>query len=147
MVISPAHLVVKVPDNVSDQEAVYTVVSSIALQGVRLVKSEIGEKFAVLGVGLIGLLATQILIVNGCQAGLVVDFDQEKLDLASGFGAVTFNMSNASDLNSSCKSISVDTVDGVLVCASTSKSDPVNTAASIARVRGRVIQIGLTGRA
>jgi len=145
MIISPAHFVVKIPENVSDEDAVYTVVSSIALQGIRLAKPEIGEKFAVIGVGLIGLIATQILIANGCQV-LAVDYDQEKLDLAASFGAEVFNMEGQGDIDSFAKSLSGGFgLDGVLVCAATKKSDPMNTAATISRMRGRVIQIGLTG--
>ena len=62
MLLEPLkNLCAKIPDNVSDEEAAFTVLGSIALHGVRLAKPTLGEKFAVIGVGLIGLLTIQIL--------------------------------------------------------------------------------------
>ena len=49
------------PDNVSDEQAAFTVVASIGLQGLRLAQPTIGEKFVVIGTGLIGLLTIQLL--------------------------------------------------------------------------------------
>ena len=67
IISSPIKLCAKVPDNVDDESAAFTVVGSIALQGVRLANPTIGETFIVFGLGLIGLISTQILQANGCK--------------------------------------------------------------------------------
>ena len=76
----PMNLVSKVPDNVSDIEATFTVIGSIGLQGIRLVNPTYGETVVVVGLGLIGLITAQLLVANGCKV-IGVDFDQTKLDL------------------------------------------------------------------
>jgi predicted dehydrogenase/threonine dehydrogenase-like Zn-dependent dehydrogenase len=141
----PENFVAKIPDNVNDEDATYTIVSSIAMQGIRLAKPEIGEVFVVIGVGLIGLIAVQILIAGGCKV-LAVDHDKSKLEIAESFGAETFNLSKHGDISAVVQSLTDGYgADGVLVCAATEKSDPMNIAAKVLRIRGRVIQVGVTG--
>ena len=77
----PGNLCAKIPDNVSDEEAAFTVVASIGLQGIRLAQPTIGEKFVVIGTGLIGLLTIQMLRAQGCKV-LAIDLDDHKLKLA-----------------------------------------------------------------
>ncbi len=77
----PKNLSVKIPDNVDDESATFTVVGSIALQGMRLLSPELGEYVAVIGLGLIGQVAVQLLIANGCKV-IGIDIDPEKVALA-----------------------------------------------------------------
>ena len=63
----PKNLAAKIPDDVSDVQASFTVVGSIALQGIRLLSPTFGEIVAVIGLGLIGQIAIQILKSNGVQ--------------------------------------------------------------------------------
>ena len=76
------NLCARIPDNVDDDSAVFTVVGSIGLQGIRLANPTIGESFVVVGAGLIGLLVIQLLKANGCRV-LAIDFDEHKLKLAA----------------------------------------------------------------
>jgi threonine dehydrogenase-like Zn-dependent dehydrogenase len=57
----PKNLVAKIPDNVSDDEASFTVIGAIGLQGIRLVNPTFGETIVVVGLGLIGLITAQLL--------------------------------------------------------------------------------------
>mgnify|MGYP001392755270 FL=1 len=66
-----------VPDNVSNEEAVFTVIASVGLQGIRLSKPSYGETFLISGLGLIGQITAQILIANGCHV-LGVDPDEKR---------------------------------------------------------------------
>ena len=61
----PAHLCARIPDNVPDEHAAFTVVSAIALEGIRLAQPTLGETFVVTGLGLIGLIAVQLLRAHG----------------------------------------------------------------------------------
>lgn len=139
------NLVAKIPDNVSDEEASFTVVASIGLQGIRLANPTIGECFVVTGVGLIGLLTLQMLRAQGCRV-LAIDYDQSKLDLAAHYGAETCNPGLGEDPVAVGMSFSRGAgVDGVIITASTSSSDPVTQAARMSRKRGRIILVGVTG--
>lgn len=139
------NLVAKIPDDVSDDEAAFTVVASIGLQGIRLAQPSMGECFVVTGVGLIGLLTVQMLIAHGCRV-LAIDFDQAKLDLAKDYGAETCNPGKGEDPVAIGMSFSRSLgVDGVIITASTKSNDPVTQAARMSRKRGRVILVGVTG--
>ena len=141
----PAKLCAKIPDNVGDETAVFTVVASIGLQGIRLAGPTLGESFVVTGPGLIGLLAVQMLRANGCRV-MAVDFDEKKLDLARQFGAETCNPGKGEDPVAAGVAFSQGRgVDGVIICAATKYSDPVTQAARMCRKRGRIILVGVTG--
>ncbi|KEI35429.1 putative zinc-binding dehydrogenase [Francisella sp. W12-1067] len=141
----PKNLCAKVPDSVTDEEASFTVVASIGLQGIRLVQPTLGEKIVVIGAGLIGLLTVQMLIANGCSV-LAIDFDENKLSLAKEFGAEICNPSKGEDpvaiANDFSKGFGVD---GVIITASTKESEPVAQAAKMSRKRGRIVLVGVTG--
>lgn len=139
------NLVAKIPDNVTDEEASFTVVASIGLQGIRLAKPTMGECFVVTGVGLIGLLTVQMLRAHGCRV-LAIDFDQSKLELAKQFGAETCNPGKGEDPVAVGMAFSRGAgVDGVIITASTKSNDPVTQAARMSRKRGRIILVGVTG--
>ena len=139
------NLVAKIPDNVSDEEASFTVVASIGLQGIRLANPTMGECFVVTGVGLIGLLTVQMLRAQGCRV-LAIDFDQAKLDLAKQFGAEICNPGAGEDPIAAGLAFSRGVgVDGVIITASTKSNDPVTQAARMSRKRGRIILVGVTG--
>jgi len=91
VVAVPKNLVAAVPDSVDDESAAYAVIASIGLQGVRLIAPTIGERIAVFGLGLVGLIAVQILRANGCQV-VGFDFVEERVALAAGLGATAHNL-------------------------------------------------------
>ena len=91
IVVVKKNLCIRIPDSVDNDSASFTVVSSIALQGVRLANPTLGEAFVVLGAGVIGLLTIQILRANGCRV-LAMDFDSKKLALAKLYGAETLQV-------------------------------------------------------
>lgn len=141
----PFNLCAKVPANVGDEEAAFTVVAAIGLQGIRLVQPTLGETIVVIGLGLIGLLTVQLLRAQGCRV-LGIDFDAEKLTLAQQFGAEVVNISKGEDPISTAKFFSRHRgVDAVIITASTKSNDPVHQAAHMCRKRGRIVLIGVTG--
>ena len=141
----PRNLCALIPDNVSDEEASFTVVASIGLQGIRLAQPTLGEAFVVTGVGLIGLLTVQLLRAQGCRV-LAIDFDEAKLELAKQFGAEVCNPGKGEDPIAAGMAFSRGNgVDGVIITASTKSNDPVTQAARMSRKRGRIILVGVTG--
>jgi predicted dehydrogenase/threonine dehydrogenase-like Zn-dependent dehydrogenase len=141
----PVNLCAKVPDAVSDDEAAFTVLGAIALQGIRLAQPTLGEAFVVTGLGLIGLVTVQLLRAQGCRV-LGVDFDADKLALARKFGADVVNLGVGEDPLAAAQLFSRGRgVDAVLITASTKSSEPVHQAALMCRKRGRIVLVGVTG--
>ena len=141
----PVNLCAKVPDAVSDEEAAFTVLGAIALQGIRLVKPTLGETIVVTGLGLVGLMTVQLLRANGCRV-LGIDFDKEKLQMAKNFGAEVVDLSAGQDpLKVSNLYSRSRGVDAVIVTAATKSSEPIHQAALMCRKRGRIVLVGVTG--
>ncbi len=141
----PANLCAKIPDHVDDESAAFTVIASIALQGVRLAQPTLGECFVVTGLGLIGLITVQLLRAHGCRV-LGIDFDQQKQAIARGYGAETVDLSSGEDPISAAEVFSRGRgIDGVLITAATKSNEPVHQAALMCRQRGRIILIGTVG--
>lgn len=139
----PKNLMVKIPDGVDDIDASFVTVGAIALQGVRQTEPKLGERVAVIGLGLLGQLAVQLLKANGCKV-IGSDVDPDKLALAKKIGAD--ETCHASDLIKKANEFSNGYgVDAVIIAASTSSNQPTIDAAEISRMRGRVIYLGLVG--
>ena len=136
--------VLEIPDNVDDESACFTVPASISLQGIRLLDPSIGENVAVFGLGLIGMLAVQILKANGCNV-IAIDPDKEKRQIAENFGAFTIDTCDEDELLAYFQSAFPLGVDGVLICASSPKNDIISQAATISRKRGKIVLIGVVG--
>lgn len=143
----PSHLCALIPDRVDFESASFTILSSIALQGIRLASPSLGENFVVIGAGLIGLITIQLLKAHGCNV-LAIDFDESKLNLAKKFGALTCNLGNNEDPLSVAKIFSQNYgVDGVIITAATQSNEPIKQAAQMSRKRGRIILVGVIGLA
>ncbi len=141
----PRNLCIKVPDEISDDEAVFGVLGAIGLQGLRLANPTVGESFAVIGMGLIGLVTAQLLQANGCRV-LGIDNDASRVALAKRLGAEVVDLSSGENPVGKAMAFSRNRgMDGVLITASTSSNDPVSQAAQMSRKRGRIILVGVTG--
>lgn len=145
MVSVPVNLCAKVPDVVPDEDATFTVLGAIALQGVRLVQPTLGETVVVTGLGLIGLVTVQLLRAHGCRV-LGLDFDAARLNLARRFGAEVVDLEASADPITAAMQYSRGRgVDAVIVTASTKSSEPIHQAALMCRRRGRIVLVGVTG--
>lgn len=141
----PENLTAKIPDAVDDDQAVFTVVASIALQGIRLINPTLGETVVVYGLGLIGLLAVKILLANGCRV-IGIDIDQEKVSLAASFGAETIVDSRDIDTPNMIEGMTNGIgVDAVLITASAKTNSIISSSARFCRKRGRVVLVGVIG--
>jgi predicted dehydrogenase/threonine dehydrogenase-like Zn-dependent dehydrogenase len=145
VVCVPENLSAKVPGAVTDEAAAFTVLGSIALQGIRLVQPTLGESVVVTGLGLVGLLTVQLFRAHGCRV-LGIEYDEKKLALARSFGAETVNLSRGEDPLVTAKAFSRGRgVDAVIITASSKSSEPVHQAALMCRKRGRIVLVGVTG--
>lgn len=141
----PKNLCARIPDSVSDTTATFTVLASIGLQGVRLAQPTIGEKFVVIGLGLIGLLTVQILRANGCRV-LGIDYDPKRLKLAEEFGAEICNLNSGQNpINKAFEFSQGNGVDAVIITAASSSNTPLSQGAKMCRKRGRIVLVGVVG--
>lgn len=141
----PQNLVAHIPDNISDEEATFTVVGAIGLQGIRLTNPTMGEKIVVIGLGLIGLLTSEMLIANGCTV-IGYDLDANKIAIAKEKGIIAFNPLNGNDpvkfVLDKTKNVGAD---AVLITASAKTNEIISQAAQMSRKRGRIILVGVIG--
>lgn len=140
--VVPKNLVALIPDGVTDEEAAYSTIAAIGLQGIRLARPEIGDNVVVIGLGLIGLLTVQMLHASGCRV-FGVDIDASKvakaLELGAEGGASTdvekavdrFTRGYGADL--------------VLITAATKTSGPIELAGTIARRKAQIVAVGAIG--
>jgi len=141
----PKNLVVTIPDNVSDEEAAFTVVGSIGLQGIRLCNPTLGETIVVIGLGLIGLLTAELLIANGCRV-IGVDLDSRKIELAKEKGIIGINPKDGDDVIKTVIGVTNDVgADGVIITASAKNNDIISQAAQMSRKKGRIVLVGVIG--
>ncbi|HEY2630435.1 MAG TPA: bi-domain-containing oxidoreductase [Usitatibacter sp.] len=144
-VMVPSNLCAKIPSGVDDESAAFTVLGAVALQGIRLASPALGESVTVIGLGLLGLMAVQLLRAQGCRV-LGIDFDSARLALAKSFGAETVNLSSGEDPVAAANAFSRGRgVDAVIVTTSTQSSDPMHQAAQMSRKRGRIVLVGISG--
>jgi polar amino acid transport system substrate-binding protein len=140
----PKNLCVHLPEEVSFESGAYGTLGAIALQGVRLAEPTLGESVVVIGLGLVGQLAVQLLKANGCRV-FGLDLDQARVSLALEMGADKAGISN----EAAAKEIETWTkghgADAVLITAATDSNQPVELAARCSRLKGRVIVVGMTG--
>jgi predicted dehydrogenase/threonine dehydrogenase-like Zn-dependent dehydrogenase len=141
----PKNLVAKIPDEVSDEEAAFTVIGAIGLQGIRLINPTFGETVVVIGLGLIGLITVQLLKANGCKV-IGVDFDAQKVALAKGFGVDAINPAEGTDPVAYVVQATKDIgADGVVITASSKSNDIISQAAKMSRKKGRIVLVGVIG--
>jgi predicted dehydrogenase/threonine dehydrogenase-like Zn-dependent dehydrogenase len=140
----PKNLCVHLPENASFDCGAFGTLGAIALQGVRLAEPTLGESIVVIGLGLVGQLTVQLLKANGCRV-FGLDLDPERVKLALESGADEAAISNDESANTIEKWTHSRGADAVLITAATESNQPVEFAAQISRLKGRVVIVGMTG--
>jgi len=140
----PKNLVARIPDEVSDEDAAFTVIGSIGLQGIRLLNPTFGETVVVIGMGLIGLITAQLLIANGCKV-IGVDLDEEKLKLSESWGVIPFDVKKGDIVKFVEFYTNSVGADGVLITASAKNDNIISQSAQMTRKRGRIVLVGVVG--
>jgi len=140
----PKNLCVLLPSRVGFDAAAFSTLGAIAMQGVRLTEPTLGESVVVIGLGLIGQLAVQLLKANGCRV-FGIDPDQKKIELSRQFGADSGCAPNEDTKRSVMEWARGRGADAVLITAASSSNQPVEVAGDISRPKGRVVVVGAVG--
>jgi predicted dehydrogenase len=143
--VVPAHLAALVPEGVPDEHAAFATVGAIALHAVRNAQVQLGDVVAVIGVGLIGQIAAQLVRLAGGRV-VALDPDTPRLELAARLGAEIALDPDSDNLDARIAALTGGLgCDSVLIAAATDSGAPFRTAARVARDRARVVLVGLTG--
>ncbi len=138
---APEMLFARIPEStdVPADHFAFGTLGAIAMHGFRLAQPQLGDRVAVIGLGLLGQLTIQIARAAGCQV-FGVDLSAERVELARRFGVAAAVRAEAEAAGSSFSDGML--FDSVLVTADTSSSDPGELAAALARDRAHVIAVG-----
>jgi predicted dehydrogenase/threonine dehydrogenase-like Zn-dependent dehydrogenase len=138
----PQNLIARIPDNVSFEEASFTTLGAIALQGVRQAEPRLGESVCVIGLGLLGQITCQLLKANGCRV-FGIDMSGRLAELARQLGADEALTRDNPDLKNSIEHFTTGYgFDSIIITAAAPSNDPIELAAEIARKKGRVVVVG-----
>jgi len=144
VVCIPKNLCAKIPDNVSYEEAAFTVIGAIGLEGIRLANPTMGETVVVIGLGLIGLITAELLVANGCKV-IGFDVDDAKIKIARSKNINAFNASTVNVVKTTEQLTNEVGADAVIITASAKNNDIIHQAAEMSRNRGRIILVGVIG--
>lgn len=140
----PHNLAARIPDGVDFEDAAFTPLAAIALQGLRLAEPTLGETIVVFGLGLVGLLTVQVVRAHGCRC-IGIDVDPSRAALARQFGATGLVAGERSVVDSVLDLTGGVGADAVLMTLATDSDEPIHQAAEMSRKRGRIILVGVTG--
>jgi predicted dehydrogenase len=139
-ILTGRNLVARVPDNVPFQDACFATLGSIALNSVRIAQVGLGDRVAVIGMGLVGQLIAQLVRLQGGVV-LASDLRPERLELARKLGAHHV-LSGGSIQEAALAATDGKGADCVIVAAAAKSDGPCRTALQICRDRGRMVIVG-----
>ncbi len=140
---APRNLCARIPDNVSFENAAFATVGAISLHAIRLCQLSLGDRIAIIGLGLLGLLAIQIARASGYSV-FGVDSDSRKIALAEQLGINGGAIAGKDDVKSRAESFTRGAgFDAVVIMASASSNEPLETAAQICRPKGKIVATGM----
>lgn len=138
----PQNLVAKIPDTVSFEEASFTTLGAIALQGVRQAEPRIAENVCVIGLGLLGQLTCQLLKANGCNV-VGIDLSEHLVALANETKAAEAYNRNDTNLLANIENLTNGYgFDSIIITAATASNDPIELSAEIARKKAKIVVVG-----
>ncbi|MDH3256682.1 MAG: bi-domain-containing oxidoreductase [Nitrospinota bacterium] len=139
----PRNLTVPLPKDLSLPVASTVTLGAIALQGVRRAQPTLGETFAVIGLGILGQLTTQMLRANGCRV-IGADLDASRIELAKSLG-MDFSLSPEENNEHILRLTDGEGVDGVIITAASPSDEVISNAFKMCRKKGRVVLVGDVG--
>ena len=137
----PANLCVKVPGEVDAESAAFVALGGIALEAVRVAHLGLGDTAVVLGLGLLGQIAVQVLKSAGCHVlGMDINPERSSMALSRGAEAVATDYGQLAAL---ChRAAGGKGVDAVIILATADSNEPLEQAAELCREKGRIVATG-----
>jgi predicted dehydrogenase/threonine dehydrogenase-like Zn-dependent dehydrogenase len=143
-VVVPRNLCVPIPEGVSFRHAAFTTVGAIAMQSVRIADVKLGENVVVVGLGLVGLLAVEILKAGGCNV-FGIDVNSKRVAWVEENGICPACVRDAANILDRVLDFTGGYgADAVIIAAAAENNDPVVLAGELTRYKGRVVVVGRT---
>ncbi len=140
----PKNLATPIPDFVIPQHAAFATLGAIALHGYRQAKMQLGETALIIGLGLIGQLLLQILQAAGIKV-FGIDISDDRCEIARQQGAIFADTANNPTIKNQIMSLTQGIgIDCIFITAGGHSNTPVEIASSMARDRGKIVDIGIT---
>lgn len=130
----------RIPDAVTDDTAAFAIIGAVGLHGIRLIAPTLGESVAVIGLGLVGLIAAQLLHAGGARV-VGIEPDPARRSLANSMGIATLDA--VDPVPAATAFARAPGVDAVLITAATASSALIGQAARMCRARGRIVMTGV----
>jgi len=138
----PEHLCSRIPEGVGFDEASFGMLGIIALHGIRTANLTFGERVAVIGLGLLGLLTVQMLKAYGCVV-VGFDIDPTKVELSKNLG-IDLAVTDVEEFKNIAEKYTEGYgADAVIITAATKSEEPIHLAVELARFRGRIVVVGV----
>lgn len=139
------NLTVKIPNSVSDEEAVFSVLGAVGMQSVRLINPLIGETICVVGLGLLGHLIVKILVANGCNV-IVIEKNQDRLSQIENKYVTKICIKKDVNVNSIIENVTNGYgVDSVIIATATNSNEPLKNSIDIVKQNGKIVIVGTVG--
>lgn len=139
----PKNLFVKVPENVSFEEASFVGLGAIALNAIRQADLSFGENVAVIGLGLLGQLTVQMLKAFGCRV-IGIDVSDSKAKMAVENGCDSAVVIGKDDVAQAVSDLTKGVgADAVIIMAGSQDNKPIEMASEISRDQGRIVACGM----
>ncbi|MBI3792005.1 MAG: bi-domain-containing oxidoreductase [Gemmatimonadetes bacterium] len=140
-IVTGRNLVARVPDEVDYESASFSTLGAIAMNAVRVAEIDLGDRVAVVGLGLVGQLTAQLARLRGARV-LALDIQKDRIALAEKLGAeagITGSDAAPEQVRELTEGRGADCV---IVCAAAKSDVPMRQALSMLRDRGRVVVVG-----
>jgi len=138
----PQNLVAKIPEGVALEDASYTTLGAIALQGVRQADPTLGENICVIGLGLLGQITCQILKANGCNV-FGIDVSTPMVELTNETDTASAMVRSDPNLMAGCDNFTNGHgFDKVIITAAGPTNDPIELSGQISAKKGVVVMVG-----
>lgn len=141
----PKNLVVRVPEQVSLEEASTGALGCIAMQGIRRAEVQLGEYVVICGMGILGQLACRLAVLSGATV-IVTDVDDRRLKIAQDGGAAyALNVRNEDAVKKVLDITGNHGADKVILSAATDSNELISQGFKMCRKRGTVVLVGVAG--
>jgi len=142
----PRNLTAKIPEGLEPSLASFTTIGAIAMHAVRQADCGLGDRVVVVGLGIIGLLAAQLLKISGCRV-MGIDLKENRVEVAKRMGIDnSFRPESAESAIRTVLDFSLGVgADAVLLCAATQSDEPAHQGMAMLRRRGRLVIVGDVG--
>ncbi len=139
----PQHILYRIPENVTFEQAAIVEAAAVALHSITVSGIRPGDSCAVVGAGMIGIFIIKLLRISGASSVIAIDLDEKHLLKAEKAGADFTIKADEAGLPEKIKTMTAGRGPDIAFEA-VGKNESVNLAIEIVRKGGTVTLVGNT---